>query len=368
MKIVVFGLCVSSAWGNGHATQWRALLRALAALGHEATFFERDTPFYAAHRDLPEGPGYRIVTYPTWDAVRAHAAREIATSDVAIVTSYQADADAACEAVLAGRALRVFYDLDAPITVELLDRGDRAPWLPVQGLADFDLVLSFTGGDTLSALAARLGARRVAPLYGCVDAEVHRCRADDAPYAWDLSYLGTYSADRQPAVDRLLFEVAKRMQGRPFALGGPMYPGSLRLPTNLEHRPHVPPDEHPSFYGSSRATLNVTRAPMRRVGYCPSARLFEAAACGTPIVSDAWAGLDQFFEPGREIIVVHHTDDVVRALSSDLRPLARRARERVIHEHTARRRALDLLALLRQPGAVTSRPGRPCSRPRSPPR
>lgn len=346
MKIVIFGLSVSSAWGNGHATQWRGLLRALAALGHDVAFFERDAPFYAEHRDLTEGDGYRVVVYPSWGEIRERAAEEIARADVALVTSYQADAERACDAVLGGPGLRVFYDLDAPITVELLERGDRAPWIPRQGLGDFDLVLSFTGGETLSVLAERLGARRVAPLYGCVDVEVHRCRERETPYLWDLSYLGTYAADRQPAVERLLFAVARRMPHRSFLLGGPMYPDGLALPPNVVHRTHVPPGAHSEFYGSSRATLNVTRSAMKRAGFCPSARLFEAAACGAPIVTDRWPGLEHFFEPGRELLVAEHTDDVVQAMTLDLRPFARRARERVLAEHTARRRAADLLELL----------------------
>jgi spore maturation protein CgeB len=350
MKFVVFGLSVSSAWGNGHATLWRGLLRALAELGHAAVFFERDTPYYAAHRDLTRGPGYEVVIYPTWDRVAPRAQHELATADAAIVTSYQGDAPEACALVLESRAVRIFYDLDAPVTLACLERGEPVPYLPSRGLGDFDLVLSFTGGPVLEALRDRLGARRVAALYGSVDLEAHRAVSEpSATYACDLSYLATYARDRQPAVERLFLDVAARQPGHCFLLGGPMYPDEMRRPPNVRWLPHVPPPEHSAFYGSSRLTLNLTRAAMARFGHCPSARLFEAAACGAPLVSDAWEGLDRFFEPEREILVARTTDDVRRALAlSDgaVAELARRARRRTAAHHTARHRAVELVSLV----------------------
>jgi spore maturation protein CgeB len=361
MKLVVFGLSVSSAWGNGHATLWRGILRALAASGHEVVFFERDTPFYAKHRDLPVGDGYEIVVYPSWDAVRGRADDALRSADVAIVTSYQADALAAAAAVDAAPCCcaRVFYDLDTPVTLDLLDRGEVVPWLPPGGLGAFDLVLSFTGGRSLDALVQRLGARRVAPLYGCVDTRTHHPVPPRPEWTCDLSYLGTYAADRQDAVDRLFLDVAERQPARWFLLGGPMYPDGMRRPANALFIPHVEPADHPAFYGSSRMTLNLTRGAMKTVGFCPSARLFEAAACGTPIVSDAWEGLETFFEPGRELLVASTTDDALAALAlppAALADLARRARERTLAEHTAERRAAELVRHLdsipaRRPGA-----------------
>lgn len=351
MRLVVFGLSVTSAWGNGHATLWRGMLRALAASGHEVVFFERDTPFYAAHRDLPRGEGYEIVVYPAWADVAERAASEVKRADAAIVTSYQPDARSAAEAILSGcRGARVFYDLDTPVTLELLDRGDDVPWLPRGGLGAFDLVLSYTGGSSLAALTTRLGARRVEPLYGFVDLHAHHPAAPREAWASTLSYLGTYAPDRQDGVARLFLEVAARMPAHRFLLGGPMYPADMPRTPNVLSVPHVAPADHPAFYGSSRCTLNVTRAAMKRTGYCPSARLFEAAACGVPIVTDAWDGLDLFFDPGSEILVATTTDDVVRALSlppSALSEIARRARARTLAEHTAAQRAQRLVSLVR---------------------
>jgi spore maturation protein CgeB len=346
MKLVVFGLSVSSAWGNGHATQWRGILRALARRGHEVVFFERDTPFYAAHRDMPVGDGYTIVAYPSFAAVRERALAELEAADAAIVTSYQADARDAASLVLASRAVRAFYDLDTPITIDMRARGEDVPWLPREGLGGFDVVLSFTGGTSLDALA-RLGARRVVPLYGCVDPNVHRLLPAE-PRA-EISYLGTYAADRQDGVEALFLAVARARPSSRFVLGGSMYPAHISWPGNVEVTPHVVPAEHAAFYRSGRYTLNVTRAAMKRCGYCPSARLFEAAACGVPVVSDAWPGLEAFFEPAREIIVAESTAEVLRALSVDPKDIARRARERAIEEHTADRRADELLRALRRP-------------------
>lgn len=348
MKLVVFGLSVTSAWGNGHATLWRGILRALASGGHTVVFFERDTPFYAEHRDLVQGDGYEIVVYASFDDIEPRAQREVRDADAAIVTSYQADARRAAEIVLEARGARIFYDLDTPVTLDRLDRGEDVPWLPATELGDFDLVLSFTGGSALDAVKERLGARRAEPLYGCVDAAVHRPAENEL--ACDLSYLGTYAEDRQDGVERLFLDVAERLADARFVLGGPMYPTSMRRPPNVAFHPHVPPSAHASFYGSSRWTLNLTRGPMKKMGFCPSARLFEAAACGVPIVSDAWTGLDRFFEPEREIMIASSTDDVIRVLSlskNEVNEIARRARARTLRDHTAERRALELVELVR---------------------
>lgn len=350
MKLVVFGLSVSSAWGNGHATLWRGILRALAADGHEVVFFERDTPFYARHRDLGAGEGYEIVVYPTWAEVLPRARREVANADVAIVTSYQADAAAATELVIESRRTRVFYDLDTPVTFERLEQGELVSWLPPGGYGEFDLVLSYTGGEILERLRKELGARRVAPLFGCVDLAAHRPGEARSELACDLSYLGTYSVDRQPGVERLFLDVAERAPERRLVLGGPMYPEEMRRPPNLTMLPHVAPGDHSAFYGSSRLTLNLTRGAMAKTGFCPSARLFEAAACGVPVISDDWRGIEAFFAPGEQILVARDTNDVLAMLELSpeaLSGIARSARERVLGEHTAVHRARELVELIR---------------------
>jgi spore maturation protein CgeB len=350
VKIVVFGLSISSSWGNGHATLWRGLCGALAARGHRVVFFERDVPYYAAHRDSTEVPGGELHLYAEWSQVEPLARAELADAEVGMVTSYCPDGVAAAEAVLASPAWRrTFYDLDTPVTLERLRAGESVPYIGPRGLADFDLVLSYTGGHALDELRERLGARRVAPLYGHVDPQLHGPAEPVEHYRADLSYLGTYAEDRQATLDRLFVQPARVARERRFLIGGAQYPAFFPWADNIYFVRHLPPAEHPAFYSSSRLTLNVTRRAMAEMGYCPSGRLFEAAACGAPILSDDWKGLDEFFRPGEEILIARDTGDTLQALGlSDaaLGEVARRARARVLEEHTAGRRAAQLEAAL----------------------
>jgi len=352
MQFAIFGLTVSSSWGNGHATLWRGLIAALAAAGHEVTFFERDVPYYASTRDLDRLPaGARLVLYADWDAVAAEAIRAVAAADVAMVTSYCADGPFAADLVLENApAATVFYDLDTPVTLARLGSGERPAYLPDGGLGDFDLVLSYTGGDALARLQTALGARRVAPLYGHVDPDQHKPAARHHAFAADLSYLGTYAADRQEKLQSLFIEPARLRPAQRFVLGGAGYPPGFPWTDNIFFVMHLPPSEHPAFFSSSRLTLNVTRRDMADLGHCPSGRLFEAAACGVPVLSDSWDGLADFFEPGREILIASDTGDVLAALDLDDRALAAigaAARERVLRDHTSARRAQQLVTTLR---------------------
>jgi spore maturation protein CgeB len=352
MKLVIFGLTVSSSWGNGHATLWRGLIRALAADRHDICFYERDVPWYADHRDLTELPGAGLVIYKDWQDITARTA-EILDADALFVTSYCPDAVAASRLIQErARGLSVFYDLDTPITLGRLAAGHEVDYLPPEGLGGFDLVLSYTGGPALRALEEKLGARRTAPLYGHVDPQVHRPVERQALFGGDLSYLGTYAQDRQALVQRLFVEPARRAPDRRFVLGGSGYPQDFPWTDNIYFMRHVAPPDHPAFFCSSRATLNVTRRDMAAMGCCPSGRLFEAAACGAPILSDDWPGLDAFFTPGEEIILVSSGDEVLAALAlsdSELAQMAARARERTLAEHSSTRRARDLIGLLEGP-------------------
>jgi spore maturation protein CgeB len=362
MKLVIFGLTVSSSWGNGHATIWRGLCRALGARGHEVVFFERDVPYYAAHRDLAQLPGGRLVLYPSFEQVRPLAAQELRGADAAMVTSYCPDALPASELVLSSRAqVRAFYDLDTPVTLDRLRAGLPVPYIGPHGLRDFDLVLSFTGGAAIGELASRLSARDVRVLYGSVDSGVHARVPATAAYRCDLSYLGTYAEDRHATFLELFVHPARRLPERKFLIGGAQYPQDFPWTQNTFFVQHLPPSEHSAFYSASRATLNVTRRAMAQMGFCPSGRLFEAAACATAIVSDAWQGLDQFFEPGREILVARSAQDVIDALSLEDRELARlgaAARERALSQHRADDRAQELERML-EAAAVRGRSAAP---------
>jgi len=327
------------------------LVRALARQGHRVTFFERDVPYYAAHRDLDSLSDAELVLYADWTLVAPRARRRLAQSDAAVITSYCPDAAAAAELMFDApeSLVRAYYDLDTPVTLARLEAGEPVSYLPAASLEDFDLVLSYTGGAALEALRQRLRARRVAPLYGHVDPDVHRPVPAVDRFRADLSYLGTYAADRQRRLGELFLEPARCRPAQRFVLGGASYPQDFPWCANIWFVRHISPPEHAAFYSSSRLTLNVTRAEMAAMGHCPSGRLFEAAACGTPLLTDEWEGLDQFFAPGREILTARSCSDAVRALDledAQLARIARAARERVLAEHSSERRGHDLVAAL----------------------
>jgi spore maturation protein CgeB len=349
LSIAVLGLSLSSSWGNGHATTYRALLKALAAHGHRILFLERDVPWYAAHRDLTDPTYCRLVFYSDLAGLRDHR-ETIAGADAVIVGSYVPEGVAVGRWVQeTARGVRAFYDIDTPVTLAKLERGDTE-YLSPDLIPGYDLYLSFTGGPTLDVLERRYGSPMARALYCSVDPDFYPPL--ERPARWDLSYLGTYSPDRQPKLERLLIEPARRAPDLRFVVAGPQYPPDIAWPDNVERVDHVPPEEHPAFYAASRWTLNVTRADMARAGYSPSVRLFEAAACATPIVSDRWTGLDRLFEPGREIMLAEAADEVLRVLTkrddAGRCALAQAARARVLAEHTATHRAGQLERDLRE--------------------
>jgi spore maturation protein CgeB len=350
MRILIFGLTVSSSWGNGHATLWRGLCNALTEAGHSITFFERNVPYYHMHRDLAQPQGYALQFYCDWDDIRAKAEDALSDSDCAIVTSYCPDACAASDLMLANpKVFSIFYDLDTPVTLNALDRQEKVDYVPSYGLEPFDLVLSYTGGKALCQLQTQLHAKRVAPLYGSVDPATHHRVDTDMRFASDFSYLGTYASDRQHQLQELFLKPANQLPQKKFCIGGAMYPPEFPWTSNTYFVRHVAPPEHPAFYSSSKLTLNVTRAAMAEMGYCPSGRLFEAAACGTPIVSDWWEGMDDFFQPDKEILIAGSCEDAVGILNFDCRELdaiAHASQERTLAEHTAAHRAAELISMI----------------------
>jgi spore maturation protein CgeB len=358
LDIVVIGLSLRSAWGNGHATTYRALIDALERRGDRVLFLERDVPWYAANQDAgTELPG-TLVLYESLEELRYVHANAVAHADLVIVGSYVPDGiEVGAWAQAQAGGMVAFYDIDTPVTLARLARGDCAYLAPEQ-IRGYDLYLSFTGGRTLQHLQARYGARRALPLYCSVDPTRYYPEATEPVY--DLGYMGTYSDDRQPVLERLLIGPARAWpQGR-FAVAGPQYPDTVEWPGNVERIEHLAPAAHRGFYNRQRYTLNVTRADMVAAGWSPSVRLFEAAACGTPIISDPWAGLDSLFRPGEEILVAPPGTDVlrwIRDLPEDRRrEIGEGARRRVLAEHTAAHRAQALHGYLDQIARATSFP------------
>jgi spore maturation protein CgeB len=344
MKIVILGLSITSSWGNGHATTYRGLVRALAARGHEIVFLERDTPWYAANRDLPSPPWCETNLYRDLAALKRDFSSRVGEADLVIVGSYVPEGAAVGEwATATAEGTTAFYDIDTPVTLGKLARGDFE-YLSPHLIPRYDLYLSFTGGPTLTLLERELGSPAARALYCSFDPESYFPQPMTAK--WDLGYLGTYSDDRQPALEQLLLAPAREWTEGRFIVGGPQYPAEIRWPQNVERVDHLPPARHRAFYNAQRFTLNVTRAEMIEAGWSPSVRLFEAAACGVPIISDWWEGLDSLFEPDREILIARSSADVLhylRNLSDDeRRAIEDRARRRVISAHTAAHRAEEL--------------------------
>ncbi len=349
LKITIFGLALSSSWGNGHATPYRAILKALHRRGHTVRFYEKDLPFYASRRDFTRCSYCDLILYRSWDEIRDRALGDLRDSDVVVNASYCPEGARIIDDVLnvTGPA-HLFYDLDTPITLAGLRQGE-VEYLRRDQIPEFALYLSFTGGSILHELESEWHARAARPLYGCVDPELYVRVAPRPAFECSLSYMGTYAADRQHNLEALFVEPARRLSDQVFVLAGALYPREWQWPANVRRFDHIAPADHTAFYSSARATLNLTRAGMARTGYCPSGRFFEAAACGTPIVSDDFDGLETFFTPGEEIMLAAGTDDVLRWLAApapELAAIAERARRRTLLHHTGDGRAEQLLGYI----------------------
>lgn len=359
LNIIIFGLSITSSWGNGHATTFRSLVKALGKRGHTITFFEKDVPWYAGNRDLPDPPFCETLLYQVPQQLRQHASA-IEQADLVILGSYVSDArEIATWVNQLSPACFAFYDIDTPVTLAKLERDDFE-YLHPEMIPQFDIYLSFSGGPILRTLEKQWGAQRARPLYCSVDPDLYspEDKPEDEPednpdpednqqgsYEYTLGYLGTYSDDRQPTVQKLLIDTAAKLDDRQFCVAGPQYPSSIAWPLNVKLIDHVPPHQHRHFYNTQRFTLNVTRQDMLTSGYSPSVRLFEAGACGTPIISDYWKGLDELFDIGQDILIAESTEEAVAHLNlseQKRRHMAQRIRHKVLNQHTSDHRALEL--------------------------
>ena len=345
MKIVVFGLSITSSWGNGHATTYRALLGALHRRKHKIVFFEKDEPWYASNRDLPWPAFCDLRLFERWKEALPAVRSELLDCDAAVLGSFFSPGIRAADEIAASKArVKIFYDIDTPITLAKLRSGENQ-YVRRDQIEKFDLYLSFTGGPILQQLHREFGARMALPLYCSFDPASYFPRPVWRRYQCDLGYMGTYAADRQPKLEELFLEPARRLKQARLILAGPQYPKALRWPKNVKRIVHVSPKYHPQFYSSSRFTLNLTRSEMVRWGYSPSVRLFEAAACGCAILSDFWPGIGSILKVGEEVLVTDSGDEVIHLLEdmedAEVQRIGRRARERVLSEHSSDRRARD---------------------------
>lgn len=356
MKFVFIGLSITSSWGNGHATTYRALIKSLAALGHDITFLERDVPYYAANRDMPHPSFCKLRLYRSNNELKEKYKEEVENADIVIVGSYvQEGVEIGHWIIEAAKGIKAFYDIDTPVTLAKLSRDDYE-YLTPSLITKYDLYLSFSGGPILTRLEKHYGSPAARALYCSVDPEQYYPEA--VKKKWELGYLGTYSNDRQPTLDLFLCQTARRYPEGKFVVAGPQYPQHIQWAENIERIEHLPPELHRKFYNMQKYTLNVTRADMIKAGYSPSVRLFEAAACGVPIISDYWDGITSIFNEGSEILIARTSKDVTRYLSEtteqERRAVGKNARRKVLEKHTATSRAKELLGYIEEVSRNTS--------------
>jgi len=350
MDIVIIGLSITSSWGNGHATTYRSLVKALSEQGHNVLFMEKDVPWYASQRDMPNPPFGQCYLYRSNKELKERYAEQVKTADLVIVGSYvQQGVEVGAWVMRTAKGVKAFYDIDTPVTLAKLQREDYEYLEPSQ-IARYDLYLSFTGGPILDKLKKEFGSPDARALYCSVDPELYF--PDTLPAEWDLGYLGTYSMDRQPPLERLMLDAARKWPEGRFIVAGPQYPEGIRWPDNVDRIQHLPPARHRWFYNTQRYTQNITRADMVKAGYCPSVRLFEAAACGVPVISDYWDGLSALFEPGKEIFISGSSDETLQILKEipekERRETGLRARKKVLEKHAASKRAEQLIQYVQE--------------------
>jgi spore maturation protein CgeB len=345
LNIVIIGLSVTSSWGNGHATTYRALIEALASRGHHVTFLEREVPWYRGHRDLTKPSNWTVKLYQSLQDIPRRYTSLIRDANLVILGSYVPDGIAIAEWVTAhAQGVTAFYDIDTPVTLAGLDQG--LEYLSAAMIPRFDLYLSFSGGPVPGMIEDAYGSPMARVLYCSADPNLYR--PHPVKQHWSLGYLGTYSDDRQPSLERLLLAPAMMLADHQFVVAGSRYPEHLVWPDNVSRIEHLSQHQHPPFYSRQRFTLNLTRADMRALGFSPSVRLFEAAACGTPVISDRWPGIETIFEPGTEILLVsdaREVSQILRDIPEERRlAIADKARRRILADHTPDHRARQLEA------------------------
>lgn len=357
LTIAFFGSSLVSAYWNGAATYYRGILRELAARGHRITFYEPDAFERQEHRDIPEPDWARVVVYPATTEGVAHSLAEARDADLVVKASGVGIFDELLEAsVLDLRrpgGLIAFWDVDAPATLDRLESQPRDPFRPL--ISQYDIVFTYGGGDPVVQAYRRFGARDCVPVYNALDPSTHHPVLPDPRFAGDLGFLGNRLPDREARVEEFFLKPATQLPERRFLLGGSGWEDKPS-PANVSTLGHVYTRDHNAFNCTPLAVLNVNRESMARYGFSPATRVFEAAGAGACLITDAWEGIELFLEPGREVLVARHGDDVaerLRELTPErARQIGQAALRRILSEHTYAHRAAQVetvLGVLTQP-------------------
>ena len=352
LKIAFFGSSLVSAYWNGAATYYRGLIRALHARGHTITFYEPDAYDRQAHRDMPDPDYCRVVVY-AGDGLAGvgEAVNSSRGADIIIKTSGVGVFDEWLEAAVLDLKrpdnLVLFLDVDAPATLERVQANPADPFNAL--IPRYDLIVTYGGGDPVVNAYRQLGARECVPIYNALDPATHHPVPREPRFAADLAFLGNRLPDREARVEAFFIEAAASLPDKQFLLGGNGW-ADKPLPVNVQYLGHVYTRDHNAFNCSPRAVLNINRASMARFGFSPPTRVFEAAGAGACIISDAWAGIELFLEPGREVLVAEDgaavADHLTSLSATRARAIGQAAYRRVLAEHTYAQRAAQLEAVL----------------------
>jgi spore maturation protein CgeB len=344
LKIAFYGSSLVSAYWNGAATYYRGIIKELNRLGHDITFYEPDAYERQQHRDIPDPEWARVVVYNNDEASALAVLKEAANADVVIKASGVGVFDELLEAeVLKQRKdnqLIIFWDVDAPATLERMDQNSADPFR--QLVPQYDLILTYGGGQPVIDAYTAFGAKQCFPVYNALDPETHHPVAEDERFSCDLAFLGNRLPDREARVEEFFLKAAASLPGQRFAIGGSGW-GDKAMPANVNYIGHVYTKDHNAFNCTAKAVLNISRDSMAKMGFSPATRVFEAAGAGACIITDHWEGIDVFFEPGKEILVAENGDEVASILSG-LSPEAAKAigdaaYQRVLKDHTYAHRA-----------------------------
>ena len=352
MRIAFFGSSLVSAYWNGAATYYRGIIRALAARGHAVTFFEPNALDRQVHRDIDPPDWARSVVYPASPGGLGRALEQARQADVLIKASgvgvFDAELERGVLEVRRGGQIAIFWDVDAPATLERMQNDPEDRLRPL--IPGYDLVLTYGGGHTVIEAYEALGARTCVPVYNALDVATHHPVPPEERFAADLTFVGNRLPDREARVEQFFLAPARQLPCQRFLLGGSGWADKADVPVNVARLGHVFTRDHNALNCSARAVLNINRASMARFGFSPPTRLFEAAGAGACLITDAWSGIEQFLEPGREVLVAED-GAAVAALLRDLDPvhaaeIGEAARRRLLREHTYAHRALQVDALL----------------------
>jgi spore maturation protein CgeB len=348
MKIAFFGSSLVSSYWNGAATYYRGLLKALAALGHDITFYEPDAFERQQHRDMPDPDWAKVIVYPAtteaWQSSLATASRHcdllVKASGVGV---FDYELEQAAPDAVPSWVLCAYWDVDAPATLEAIAAEPNHHLR--RAIPRYDAVLTYGGGDPVVTGYQRVGARLCLPIYNALDPDVHHPAVPRSDFACDLGFLGNRLPDREVRVEEFFLRAAALLPEYRFLLGGSGWQDKP-MPPNVRAIGHVGTSEHNAFFCSGRVTLNINRDSMARYGFSPPTRVFEAAGAGACLISDCWQGIDQFLEPGREVLVANDGQGVAETLAAlsaaDAQRIANAARMRILAHHTYANRAAQV--------------------------